>query len=82
MTTDAVALKRMSTEAVVDRSDDGTPQEKTLVNARSMEGGRPSAMKVSVTLPLLYLGLVYVGSHVMVMDLIRCVLTETVGVLP
>ena len=76
-----MALQKISAAAVVDRFDDGASQEKALVDARSMEGGRPSAVKVSVTLPLLYLSLVYVGSHVMVMDLVRCVLTKAVGAL-
>lgn len=79
MATGAVATNKAYVVAGVDRgSCDGTTQERTLVSARSMEGRLPSAMKVSVTLPLLYLSLAYVGNHVMVMDLVRCVLTRVV----
>ena len=74
VTTDAVAPKRTFAASGVDIGGDGATQ-KVLVNAMSTEGGWPTAIKVSVTLPLLYLSLVYVGSHVMVMDLIRYVLT-------
>lgn len=81
MATGAVATSEAS---VVDGGDrggcDGTTQERTSVNARSKKGRLPSAMKVSVTLPLLYLSLVYVGNHVMAMDLVRCVLTRVMVV--
>ena len=79
-TTEAVAPNRTFGAAGVDSGGDGATQ-KVLVNATSTEGGWPTAIKVSVTLPLLYLSLSYVGSHVMVMDLIRCVLTRGLAML-
>ena len=55
--------------------EDTAEAERGAGDARIMEGKVPCAMKVSATLPLLYLSLVYVGNHTMVMDLVRYVVT-------